>query len=367
MSIGGDASTILPPALLARPSVRRGSVFSDLITIFRRSSSHPNRLFHYLSRSSTNKLATNENQETEKFLKPTACDHERNEEEESEKCDKAMSRQVLLDKIREKKEVIGKLRCQPWNMNRKRRTLAQKYVAQHESRVSKTHLLKVELRKRWGAFCRWADNIKIYLIPWEARIKRIESRFGSVVSSYFTFLRWIIYMLADATADPSRVNRTTSRKIISSRELIHADELQVVSNFDGYFKYSPLFYGYYSNDEFIGTRVRMAMNASLSKMSDTKTDQYIFSWKLFGGWDYTIGNTETACNTAMAIVIKLRESIVECRINSEKKFKPLLFLARVLANAIILLMLAFSIYTITVAVQTSETVEKDGNLFTKNE
>lgn len=51
---------------------------------------------------------------------------------------------------------------------------------------------------------------------------------------------------------------------------------------------------------------RMAMNASLSKMSDTKTDQYIFSWKIFGGWDYTIGNTETACNTAMAIVIKLR-------------------------------------------------------------
>lgn len=50
-------------------------------------------------------------------------DYEQNEEEESEKGNEAMSRQVLLDKIREKKEVIGKLRCQPWNMNRKRRTL----------------------------------------------------------------------------------------------------------------------------------------------------------------------------------------------------------------------------------------------------
>lgn len=51
----------------------------------------------------------------------------------------------------------------------------------------------------------------------------------------------------------------------------------------------------------------------------------------------------------------------------EKKFKPLLFLARVVANAIILAMLAFSIYTISFAVQTSETVEKAGSLFTKNQ
>ncbi|KAL3989742.1 TMC domain family protein [Acanthocheilonema viteae] len=412
MSIGGDASAVLPPALLARPSVRRGSVFSDLITIFRRSSSHPNRIFRHLSHSPTNKLTKNERQKTNKFSKPTAYNYEQNQEEESEESGgKPMSRQVLLDKIREKKEVIGKLRCQPWNMNRKRRTLrlAQKYVAQHESRVSKTHLLKVELKKRWGAFCRWADNVKIYLIPWEAKIKRIESHFGSVVSSYFTFLRWIVYvnviitliiisfivipeMLADAAADPSRVNRTASRKIIPSQELIHADELQVVSNFDGYLKYSPLFYGYYSNDEFVGARIRyavplayfiitlfvfgyscfailrkMAMNARLSKMSDKKTDQYLFSWKLFGGWDYTIGNSETASNTTMAIVIKLRESIMECRVNSEKKFKPLIFLARVIANAIILAMLAFSIYMISVAVQTSETLEKTGNLLTKNQ
>ncbi|VDN94015.1 unnamed protein product [Brugia pahangi] len=412
MSIGvGDASAVLPPALLARPSVRRGSVFSDLVTIFRRGSSHPNRLIQRLSRPSVKQPTESKKQETGEFLKPAAYANEQYQEEESEESNQPMSRQVLLDKIREKKEVIGKLRCQPWNMNRKRRTLrlAQKYVAQHESRVSKTHLLKVELKKRWGAFCRWADNVKIYLIPWEAKIKRIESHFGSVVSSYFTFLRWIVYvnliitliiisfivipeMLADAAADPNRMNRTASRKIIPSQELVHADELQVVSNFDGYLKYSPLFYGYYSNDEFVGARVRyavplayfiitlfvfgyscfailrkMAMNARLSKLSDKKTDQYIFSWKLFGGWDYTIGNSETASNTAMAIVIKLRESIMECRINSEKKFKPLLFLARVIANAIILAMLAFSIYTISFAVQTSETVEKTGNLFTKNQ
>ena len=118
------------------------------------------------------------------------------EDEEEEDTGKPMTRQLLLDKIRQKKEVINKLRCQAWSMNRKRRTLrlAQKYLEQHESKVSKTHLYKEELRKRFRMFSRWFSNINTYLIPWESRIKKIESHFGSVVSSYFTFLRWVLYM-----------------------------------------------------------------------------------------------------------------------------------------------------------------------------
>ncbi|KAF1745826.1 hypothetical protein GCK72_022273 [Caenorhabditis remanei] len=321
-----------------------------------------------------------------------------------------LTRQALLERIRQKKEVIGKLRCQAWSMTRKRRTLklAQKYLEQHESKVSRSHLYMEEMRKRARLMKRSFSNFKTYLIPWESKIKRIESHFGSVVSSYFTFLRWIVFVnimitliavvfvvlpetLADSVANEGRYNRTKSRKQIPLNEKVHADELAVVWHYDGYLRYSALFYGYYSDDPFLGNKIKyalplayfmvmltifaysffailrkMAANARMSKLSGSKAEQYIFNWKLFTGWDYTIGNSETASNTVMAVVIKLRESIADIKKDSHGKFRLLQFTLRVFANIVICAMLGFSIYCIIFAVQKSQ-VQDDGNLFTKNQ
>lgn len=38
------------------------------------------------------------------------------------------------------------------------------------------------------------SNYIALMVPWEGKIKDIESYFGSVVASYFTFLRWLFWI-----------------------------------------------------------------------------------------------------------------------------------------------------------------------------
>ena len=46
----------------------------------------------------------------------------------------------------------------------------------------------------------------------------------------------------------------------------------------------------------------MAENSRMSKLSE-KDDECTFAWKLFTGWDYMIGNPETAYNKVASLVM----------------------------------------------------------------
>jgi len=48
--------------------------------------------------------------------------------------------------------------------------------------------------QRWRHWKRETTSFLTVLIPWELRIKEIESHFGSGVASYFTFLRWLMWV-----------------------------------------------------------------------------------------------------------------------------------------------------------------------------
>lgn len=54
----------------------------------------------------------------------------------------------------------------------------------------------------------------------------------------------------------------------------------------------------------------MAKNSRLSKLTE-KEDEYIFSWKLFTGWDFMIGNPETSHNRTASIVLGFKEALLE--------------------------------------------------------
>lgn len=61
----------------------------------------------------------------------------------------------------------------------------------------------------------------------------------------------------------------------------------------------------------------MAKNSRMSKLSE-KEDECAFSWKLFTGWDFMIGNPETAHNRVASIVLSFKEALLE-EAEKEKK------------------------------------------------
>uniref|UniRef100_A0A915EJK6 Endonuclease n=1 Tax=Ditylenchus dipsaci TaxID=166011 RepID=A0A915EJK6_9BILA len=269
---------------------RRSSVLGDLFALFRRSSS-----FGLGGR----------------YPAQGYRDHDYDSDDsEDEERQQEMSKEKLLQKIRQNKEIIGKVRMQPWAMKRKRRTLkvAQRQVKHQEARVSKWHLYKV-------------------------------------VSSYFIFLRWTV--------------------------LDFGGFLQYSYMFYGYYS-SETYFGniikyhvpiaYFCVNLFLLAFClfiilkKMTSNTRKSKLSGGKQEQYVFTWKAVTGWDYNIGNSETSSSLFKANVIKMREATAEYNKKIKQKWTWLKFFTRLVVNFVILCMFAMSVVAIY---QVAQITEKD--------
>lgn len=157
-----------------------------------------------------------------------------------------------------------------------------------------------------------------------------------------------------------------------------ASYLKTVWNFEGWVKYSPLFFGYYSGVmrfssgwrmplgflignlaifaySFMAILRQVAANAKDEKASD-KDDNFTFSWGTFANWDYMIGNSETAKNKFKSIVVSIRESITEQK-EAKKKISKKKKAVRMLANFLVLVVLGGSTYAIYFTVVRSREFE----------
>ncbi|NXC33942.1 TMC3 protein, partial [Campylorhamphus procurvoides] len=312
----------------------------------------------------------------------------------------------IFQNIQYQKEIMANIRCRPWPMRQKLRVLrqAKEVVLKYEGRLTRTRGYQAAGAELWRKFIRLAYNFVVIFIPWEMRIKKIESHFGSGVASYFIFLRWLFginivltimtgafVVLPELLAgDPfgSTVSKTIPKEHIAS-----AQDLDTIWSLGGYLQYSVLFYGYYGRDRKIGKAgyrlplayflvgmavfaysfiillKKMAKNSRMS-LASASDENYTFCWRLFCAWDYLIGNPEAAESKAAAIVNSIREAILEEQEKKKSKNLAVTISLRIIANILVLLSLAGSIYIIYFVVDRSqklERIKKELTLWEKNE
>ncbi|XP_030385868.1 uncharacterized protein LOC115632759 [Scaptodrosophila lebanonensis] len=323
------------------------------------------------------------------------------------------TQEQIFENIRLHKEVIQSVKLQPWPMRKKLKLVrqAKTYVARHEGALQERFAMSRSTRDLWARFkilmaARWRHwkretaSFLTVLIPWELRIKEIESHFGSGVASYFTFLRWLMWVniviaipLVAFVIGPeyfaTKHDETDPRKRMSDPEYKVAGNLFTFWEFEGYLKYSPMFYGYYSSTSgistsgyklplayfltavlvyiysFVATLRKMAENSRNSKLS-SKDDECVFSWKLFTGWDFMIGHAETAHNRIASVVVGFKEALLEEAEKKKDNRNWRVILQRILVNILVMGLLGLSGATVVLLVNHSEDLAKHDNWLSRN-
>ncbi|XP_033947202.1 transmembrane channel-like protein 2-B [Pseudochaenichthys georgianus] len=307
--------------------------------------------------------------------------------------------EVLKEQVEEKKKLIATLRNKPWRMKRRLVLLkeAQEFVDKFEGALGKgkgrkLYAYKVMMAKKLIKFKRDFENFKTACIPWERKIKEVESHFGSSVASYFIFLRWmyglnmvLFGLMFGLVVLPEILMGlpygSIPRKTVPREEQETAMDFSVLNDFGGYIKYSFLFYGYFNNNRRIGLlQFRLPLSYLLvgvgifgySLMVVIRTmarnaneggdgaeeGEFTFSWKMFTSWDYLIGNPETADNKYASITTSFKESIVDEQENQKDENIHLRRFLRVLANFLITCSLGGSGYLIYFVVKRSQDFAK---------
>uniref|UniRef100_A0A3P8X8T9 Transmembrane channel-like protein n=1 Tax=Esox lucius TaxID=8010 RepID=A0A3P8X8T9_ESOLU len=352
-------------------------------------------------------LSHHRHSDDEMFTCCPLLSHHRHSDDEDKEDERADSNdpEEMFQNIQFQKEIIANIRTRAWPMRRKLKALkqAREIVLKYEGRLTRTRGYQAAGADLLKKVSRLLYNIVVLFIPWEMRIKKIESHFGSGVASYFIFLRWLFginivltIMTGAFIVLPELLAGepfgTTRSKTIPQDNLKSAQDLDTIWSLGGYLQYSVLFYGYYGRVRKIGSAGyrlplayflvgmavfaysfiillrKMAKNSRLS-LASASDENFTFCWRVFCAWDYLIGNPEAAESKGAAIVNNIREAIVEEQEKKKDTSLAVLISLRILANILVLLSLAGSIYIIYFVVDRSQKLEQkpELTLWEKNE
>ncbi|XP_058063135.1 transmembrane channel-like protein 1 [Anopheles bellator] len=176
-------------------------------------------------------------------------------------------------------------------------------------------------------------------------MKQIEGHFGSRISAYFKFLRWLLVLnltllllVGSFVTFPQLLAGPTDTRqppLLNARDHFHLADLFTG---EGYFTNSVLYYGSYSNHSFslvpgtaeyslphayfltitlltlatfVVVSISMGRSYRISFIEASATVQNILTHKVFCGWDYGIANAKAARLKHATIRQELREHLAQ--------------------------------------------------------
>lgn len=229
----------------------------------------------------------------------------------------------------------------------------------------------------WNKFKRRVNNLAFYTALWKSAIKKIKGHFGTSVTSYFLFLKWLFlwnlfsfFIAFCFQVLPQLLYRFFQMKPKGYSNNTHFVGTDLLTG-KGWFEDTELYYGFYTNESisisdstyynmpyayFLTSAVNYLLLLAIIAYSIARSyktnyieagneNTFYFVTKIFCGWDYGITSKDAAvlkhkslCNefkenlTKFKDDIKKRKLYQQCRLFFWRLFTHLLVLALISAS-----------------------------------
>ncbi|GAB1598290.1 transmembrane channel-like protein 5 [Argonauta hians] len=232
---------------------------------------------------------------------------------------------------------------------------------------------------RWSGFQRRLQNMAYYVGLWESAIKKVKGLFGSGVTSYFLFLKWLFllnivtfFLMFLFLILPQLLYRFLQMEP-SGYKSNSPFEISNIFNGKGWMSNTEMFYGFYTNRTitissgafylmpyayFYSLVVSyliilsalfysIARSYKVNFIEATTESNYYFVTKIFSAWDHSMTSKDAVAFRHKTIYNEIKEHLSEFDdFNIEEKFsnKFKIYFSRFLSHIVVLSMIAGSGY-----------------------